>query len=225
MEEENVSGEEREEAAAPVAQGQETRNEQATETTGENIPLSALQSERAQRQQLQEELKMIKDHLSLMQSQQSQSQQPPQRDEFDGMEDGDVLTLGDFKKLLSKREQHYQGSIEELKMRQKYPDYQEVILKYLPEVVKANPSLRTTLEKSQDYELAYYLAKNSDQYKTDYKKQKKSVEAQRILENSQQAGSLSSMGSTSPISQAKQYRQMSDDDFKELVNKNLGYAA
>lgn len=223
-EEENVSGEIEMEAAAPSPVGNETPDASAKENEPtSSVPLSALQSERAQRQQVQEELRMIKDHLALLQSQQ-QKPQPP-KDDFEGMDDGDVLTLGDFKKLVSKREQQYQTSLAELKISQKYPDYQDVILKHLPEVIKANPFLRERLENSQDYELAYFLAKNSEGYKSNHKKQRKSEEAKRIVENSQSAGSLSSLGSTSPISEARRYKDMSDDDFKMLVNKNMGYAA
>jgi hypothetical protein len=224
-----ASGEQKQEDAAPLdAPVEQSQSEQAQEGQ-QNVPLTALQSEREQRQtrdreneQLREELKMIKDHLSLMESTRSRESQPPPKDDFEGMEDGDVLTLGDFKKLLSTRERQYQTSIEELRMSQKHPDYQEVLQRYLPEILKTNPSLRRSLETNPDYELAYYLAKNSDAYKSANKKQKKHEDAERIVQNSQQAGSLSSLGATSPISQAKRYKDMSDDEFRSMVNKNLG---
>ena len=221
-EEINVSGEENLEAAAPLeANVEQSQPEKAVEGEAQVVPLSALQSERGQRQHLEEELRMIKDHLALMNSNQQPPPAPP-KDELEGIEDSDVLTYGEAKKLLGKVQKNYQGSIEELKMNQKYPDYQEVIQKYLPEVLKTNPALRRSLEQTQDYELAYHLAKNSDDYKTQKKTQKKSLDAQRIVENSEQAGSLSSLGGTSPISQAKRYKDMKDDEFRELVNRNLG---
>lgn len=221
MEEENVSGEQTAEVAAPASEVHETPQEQISGERESNVPLSALQSERAQRQKLQEELQMVKDHIALMQSQ--HQPQTPKKEEPSYDKD-DVPTWGEVQEYISKREGQYQSQYEEMRMAQKYPDYKDVILKYLPEVVKANPGLRSNLEKTQDYELAYYLARNSDQYKRDHQVKKQSVEAQRILENSEKAGSLSSMGSTSPISQAKQYKQMSDDEFKNLVNKNMGFA-
>lgn len=208
------------EAAAPVV----TENEQtqAQETQEQSaVPLSALQAERAQRQELQDELRAIKEHLSLLQSSQPQAQEKP-KDDFEGLDDTDVLTVGDFKKLAGKFQQQQQISIEELKMTQKHPDYQEIITKYLPDVLKTNPGLQRSLQQTQDYELAYYLAKNSDKYKEDNKKVKKSIEAERIMENLSQPGNLSSVGSTSPISQAKQYKEMSDQEFRNLMNKNLG---
>lgn len=220
-EEPNVSGDQNLEAAAPVAN--EFNNAPAEQANEEqNVPLSALQSERAQRQQLQDELKMIKDHIALLQSNQQSTPKEVPKDELDGLDDGDVLTVGEAKKFLSKMNKQYEISIEELKMTQKYPDYQEVITKYLPDVLKQNPGLKNSLQKTQDYELAYYLAKNSDNYRGEKKKSQKSVDAQRIVENSQKAGSLSSMGQTSPISEAKRYKDMPDKEFKALVNRNLG---
>jgi len=202
----------------------ETNQDQPEQAVGDpvqqeqNVPLAALQSERAKRQQMEDELRMIKEHLALNQVRQSQ---PEQKNEFEGLDDGDVMTIGEFKKLTSGMANKFQMTIEELKMSQKNPDYQDVITKYLPDVLKQNPSLKSTLQKSQDYELAYFLAKNSDLYRTENKQKKKSADAQRIVANSSRASSLSSMGSTSPISQAKRYKDMSDDEFKQVVNRNL----
>lgn len=214
-----LSGEENQEAAALTnANLEQSQNEQTQED--QMVPLSALQSEREQRQHLGEELNMIKDHLALMQSQQAQAQRPQQ--EQDALDEGDVLTYGEFKKLTEKKERQYEQVLSEMKMAQQHPDYQEVVQKYLPNILRKNPELRSKLESTQDHQLAYYLAKNSDEYKADHMSAKKSAEAERIIKNSQQAGSLSSMGATTPISQAKQYKDMSDDEFKKLVNRNIG---
>lgn len=214
-----ISGDQNMEDAAPVVDDSaDTQPEQP-----QTVPLAALQSERSQRQQLQDELKMIKDHVALLQITQQQAiQQNNQKDDLDNLEDGDVLTVGEAKKYLSRMSRKHQMSIEELKIMQKHTDYQEIITKYLPEVLKTNPGLKRSLEQTQDYELAYHLAKNSDTYREDNKRSKKSIEAQRIVENSQKAGNLSSMGATTPISQAKRYKDMSTDDFRALTNKNLG---
>ena len=150
-------------------------------------------------------------------------QQPVQKDELDGLSDDDVLTVGEAKKFMSKINNQYSSNISELRMQQKYPDYQQIISKYLPEVIKTNPSIRDSLEKTQDYELAYYLAKNSENYKAENKKTKKNADAERIVQNAGRSGSLSSVGQTSPISQAKRYKSMSDADFKKVMNTNLGY--
>jgi len=222
-EENNVSGDESMEAAVPSSV--ETNQDQPEQAASDDaqqeqsVPLSALQSERSKRQLMEDELRMIKDHLALNQVRQSQ---PAKKDDFEGLEDGDVMTIGEFKKLTRNITNKFKMTIEELKMAQKNPDYQEVITKYLPDLLKQNPDLRTTLTNSNDYELAYYLAKNSDAYRSENKKTKRSADAQRIVANSQKATSLSSMGSTSPISQAKRYKDMSDSEFEQMVNQNLG---
>lgn len=219
-EEVTVSGDQNSGAAVQVddvrSESQDSGSQQG------HVPLEALQAERAQRQSLQEELRVIKDHIALMQSQQSSHAQRPQQDEMDDLSDDDVLTVGEAKKYLSKMNKQHQMSIQELKMVQKHPDYQDVVTKYLPEVLKQNPGLRKTLQDTQDFELAYYLAKQSDSYKSEARKSKKNADAERIVQNSQQAGSLGSTGSPSPMNQAKRYKDMSDAEFKAMVNKNLG---
>lgn len=217
-EEPNVSGDHTE-AAAPVATA-EAEHEPAVQER--NVPLDALQAERAERQKLQDELRMMKDHLSLMQANQSQPQAQA-KDDFDGLSEDDVLTVKDLKRALGEKEKQFQMSIQELRMTQKYPDYQQIVTQYLPDVLKQNPGLRESLSKSQDYELAYYLAKNSDAYKSQSKSAKKNADAERIVQNANRAGSLSSVGQTSPISEAKRFKDMSDDEFKKTVQKNLGY--
>lgn len=220
IEETNVSGDTYLEAAAPAeAEVSNTQTEQASE---QSVPLSALQSERAQRQQLQDELKVIKDNLALLQTQRQEQSAPKPKEEFDGLDDGDVLTVGEAKKFIQKMNHQHQMSIEELKMTQKHSDYQEVITKYLPEVLKNNPELRKSLQQTQDYGLAYHLAKNSDSYREAHKRTRRNADAQRIVENSQSAGTLSSVGATTPISQAKRYKDMSNEEFMRVVSQNMG---
>jgi hypothetical protein len=210
------------EAAAPVEAIQPEHNEVAEQA--HNVPLDALQAERAERQRLQDELKMVKDNMQLMMaSQQHAAPQSQPKDEFDQVSPDDVLTYGDLQKILSKKEQQYQMNLQELRMTQKHPDYQEVVTQYLPEVLKDNPGLRNTLQQTNDYELAYHLAKNSEAYRTANKRAKKNADAQRVVENAQRAGSLSSVGQTSPISEAKRWKEMSDKEFAAAAQRNLGY--
>ncbi|HUU88157.1 MAG TPA: hypothetical protein VMX17_10445 [Candidatus Glassbacteria bacterium] len=186
------------------------------------VPLAALESERSKRQQLEDENRMMRDHFAMLQARQ-QPQQQSRQDETDGMDESDVMTIGEFKKLSGKIKNEFQLTLDELKMSQKYPDYQTVISKYLPEVIKSNPNIKGSLEKTQDYELAYYLSKNSDAYKSDNKKSVRHADAERILKNTQTSGTLSSVGQSTPMSQVKKYKDMSDSDFKNLMNRNLGY--
>lgn len=212
------SGESYAVAAEPEVAGQEQSH---AESSPDMVPVTALQAERRERQQLQEQMKMLQDHVSLMQA--NNSSQPAKQDEMDNMSDDDVLTVGEAKKFLGKIQQNYQTGVEELRVQQKYKDYNDVVTQYLPDVVKKNPSLKTTLQNDPNrYELAYFLAKNSDDYRSATHEVKKSKEAQRIVENAQKAGSLSSVGSTAPQSQVSGIRNMSDSDFMKMANKNLG---
>lgn len=194
--------------------------ETQAEAQQEMVPVSALQAERANRQQLQEQMKMLQDHIALIQANQKQAHTAPEPT----LADDDILTVGEAKKYLSQMQQNYQMSVEELRVQQKYQDYNEVVSKYLPEVINKNPALKATLTNDPNrYELAYFFAKNSDSYRDANKRTKKSAEAQRIVENSNRAGNLSSVGSTAPKSQVSAYKHMSDEEFMKIANKNLGY--
>ena len=198
-------------------------NQPAQAEQSPQVPLSALEAERSKRQQMEEENRLYREHIALMQANASRPQaQPVQPIEDESLQDSDVMTYGDFKKHANKIAGQFQMTLEELKMTQHHPDYQDVISRYLPEVFKTNPSLRDSLRKSQDYELAYYLAKNSDAYKTATMKTTRNEDAERIIKNSQTAGNLSSLGASSPVVQAKRYKDMSDEDFSNLVAQNLG---
>jgi len=214
------SGESFAEVAAPASTEQyESQSEHSNEE--QHVPLSALKSERAQRQQMQEELQIMKDNLRLLQMQ--SQPQAPKKDEYEGLSDDDVMTVGEYKKFITKERNQMKIALTEVQMTQKYPDYREVVTQYLPDVIKSNPRLRDTLEQTQDYELAYYLAKNSDTFKSDHKKVKKNADAERLVQNASKAGSLSSMGQNTPVSAVKGWKNMSDKEFITQVNKNLGY--
>jgi len=219
MSEEIMSGDSSVAAAQPMHNSYESNPGSGGE---QHVPLSALQQERSSRQAMEEQLRVIKDHLSLLQANQQRPSAPAPKDDFDGLSDNDVMTVGEFKRVASKMQQNIQMNVEELRMTQKYPDYQEVVTKFLPDVLNTNPSLRRSLETTNDYELAYFLAKNSENYKVTNKTQKRNSDAERILANSTQSGSLSAVGGTTPVSQAKRYKAMTDDEFNKEVAKNTG---
>lgn len=200
-----------------AADSQETVSESQT-VQERMVPLSALEDERAKRQRLEEEQRYIKEQW-LAQQQKSQ----PQKNEFDGLEDSDIMTVGEFKKISKQIKEEFSTSLKEIQMTHKYPDYVEVIGTYLPDIVKNHPHLKDTLLKTQDYELAYFLAKNSDAYRQDQQNKNKNQDAERILKNTQQAGSLASVGASTPVSQMKRYKDMSDEEFRKEVAKNMGY--
>jgi hypothetical protein len=201
------------EAAAPVEQSHEPAQEAQQETA---VPLSALQAERRERQRLQEEMAYLKASVEQM----SRPKEPEST-----MTDDDVLTYGEYKKSISQLHNQYKMSIEELKMTQQYPDYQEMIKNYLPEILNEKPYLKATLASDPNkFQLAYDLAKTAPSYLASKKEVKKTKEAERILQNQSQPGSLSSIGHASATKSPSFYKTMSDSDFKALVAKNMGYA-
>jgi len=208
-------------AAEPeaVVQGQsQAENVQSPDM----VPVTALQAERRERQQLQEQNKLLQDHMTLMQANTTPQSAP--QDGMAAMSDDDVLTVGEAKKFLGQIQNNYQTSVEELRVQTKYKDYNDVVTKYLPDVIKNNPGLKATLKNDPNkHELAYYLAKNSDSYRGANHEAKKSSDAQRIVENGQRAGSLSAVGNTSPQSQVSNIKNMSDKDFMMMANKNRGH--
>lgn len=199
-----------------AADSQETVSEPQT-VQERMVPLSALEDERAKRQRLEEEQKYMKEQWL------AQQRSETKKNELEGLEDSDLMTVGEFKKISQQMKEEFSTSLKELQMTHKYPDYIEVIGTYLPEVVKTHPHLKDTLLKTQDYELAYYLAKNSEGYKKDQQHKNKNEEAERILKNTQQAGSLASVGASTPVSQMKRYKDMTDEEFRKEVARNMGY--
>ena len=188
------------------------------------VPLEALESERAKRQRLEEENQLIKENYELLKANRERNTPNKEElylgDDMENLNDDDILTVADFKKISSKMKNQFNSTLSELQMAQKNPDYQEVITKYLPEVIKSNPRLRETLQKTNDYELAYYLAKNSEGYRNAHMTSKINADADRILKNSAQSGGLSSIGASTPVSQAKRYKDMSDEEFMRLMQKH-----
>ncbi len=217
MEQENLSGEEYVEAAAPP-ENDEVISEPVQEET---VPLAALQAERKQRQDLQQNLKMMQDHLELVKANPAKQEKD---DDFGNLQDDDVLTVGDAKRQLSKIQNEYKMSVEELRMQTAHSDYTDVVKNYLPDVLRDDPDLRVEIENAVNpYKLAYKLAKRSDKYLTEQKKNTKNETAERILENANRPGSLSAVGSTAPKSKSGNWKSMSDKDFMAQVNRNMGY--
>lgn len=209
------------EAAAPQTeadQGSEPGQFVAPQET--MVPLTALQAERRERQQTEEANRMLQEHLALLKAQNTPAPQEP----ILNADDSDILTVGDFKKALGTYKQQYEMSIQELKAAQKYSDYAETVQKYLPDVIKQNPSLRDTLlHDPNKFETAYWLAKNSEAYRQENRQSKKNTDAERIIQNASKPGSLSAVGHNSGKAPAQSYKDMSDDEFRRLAARNMGY--
>jgi len=206
------------EAAVQTDQTQQ----QSMHGEGQLVPLSALQAERRERQQLQENLKLMQDHIALVQATNQQAQAKP--NEFDALSDNDVLTVGEARKFMHQFSKQQELAVEELKMAQTHSDYNEVVKKYLPEVLKTDPDLKDMIMNAPNpYKAAYHLAKRSDSYLLEQRNKARSPEANQAVQNLQRAGNLSSTGAPATSSAASVYKNMSDAEFKTIVDKNRGY--
>lgn len=202
------------EAAAP-AQHDETSSPQPSQSEP-LVPVAALQAERQARQQMQDELKALKQNMEFI-----ARQQQPQAPQEEGLDDNDVATVGQIKQLL----QADRATLKELQFARRHADYEEVIRNHLPRVLEQQPGLRQTLQNTQDYELAYYLAKSSDSYREAQAVAKEipiHPNAEKIIANANKSGSLSSAGHGSPISQAQRWSTMSDAEFRKYAARHSG---
>lgn len=216
MEDQNTSGE-MQEAAVPMESQVESQEIQQKE-----VPIHVVQSLRSENQQLKENFKILSEHLELIKANQPQRQEP-QADQFSKFSDEDVVTVGELKKYAQQFQRQQAMSIEELKISQMYPDYAETVRKYLPHVLKEDPDLKNEIENARNpFKMAYHLAKNSSAYSQEHKSKKKNEDAQRMLSNAEKTGSLSAVGTTTPITQASRWKSMSDDEFRKVMNKNMG---
>ena len=208
---------------AEAAVQSDTVQQQSGQQSDEQfVPLSALQAERRERQQLQENMKLMQDHIALVQATNQKVQEKPS--ELDSMSDNDVLTVGEAKKFMNQFSRQQELAVEELKMAQTHQDYNEVVRKHLPDVLKTDPDLKDVIMNAPNpYKAAYYLAKRSDSYLQEQRQQSRSPEAKQAVQNLNRPGNLSSMGSTASSSAASIYKGMSDKEFSDLANKNRGY--
>lgn len=208
--------------AEAAVQSDTVQNQSMEQTQEQVVPLSALQAERRERQQLQENMKLMQDHMALLQA--NNQIKAESKDEFSGLADNDVLTVGEAKKFMQDFSRQQKLAVEELRMSQSNKDYDEVVRKYLPEVLKQDPDLKDVIMSAPNpYKVAYHLAKRSDSYLREQGNQSRSPEAKQAVQNLSSPGNLSSVGSTSASSQASTYKNMSDKDFKALVNKNRSF--
>lgn len=161
--------------------------------------------------------RLLRDHIELLKAQ--QAPKPRQKEpEVNFESDDDIFTVGQAKKAFKE----LQRANEELRVAAKHKDYEEVITKYLPEAIKENPAIRSWLERDDaPYEKAYFLAKKSDAYLRDRVAKTRSDDAKKLAKNTSSTGSLSSVGSNSSARGTVDYKNMSDDDFDQLVAKNL----
>jgi len=192
------------------------------------------------------EIKELRQNIDFIQRSSQPQDKPKEPDEFGDLTDLDVITVQDFKRVLSSREKNYNESINEMQVATRFSDYREVISKQLPLLLKEKPHLRDSIESSQNKALAAYeMAKlygATQQKEPEVKAKPKAQEAiqgdqvnqndqpphrlatnaaERIMDNANKPASSSQVGGQSAMNQADYYSGLSDSEFLKIAKRNL----
>lgn len=193
---------------------------------GKTVPLAdhqALRGEvetlKGQLQQTQEQLRIYQANPPTGQQGQGKKEQFQQSDVLSGMEEDDVITVADARKLIASIETRLGVVLGEMQFSTQKGDYQEMITKHLPNVIKANPALAQAIATSANPAVvAYELAKTDPEY------QKKAVtdaaerEVEQAKKNAGKPGSASqAAGGGGGLSAVDMYAQMSDVDLEKKI--------
>lgn len=198
--------------------------EQEAVETEKTIPMDAFLSLRAEQDRLKEQMQIVTDQNQLFRenlsalrnSQKDEPQEAPK-------DDTDLVSWGEARKMLMEQ----RNEMQELRMQQAHPDYQDTINKYLSKAIKEDPTIARDINLYMGQGLdaaqyAYSRVKSSKIYQDATREIQKSDKAQKIVNNSRQPGNLSQLGTPAPVNAASPYQSMGDSDFRALMNKNLG---
>ncbi|MFX0200993.1 MAG: hypothetical protein ACFFCW_33150 [Candidatus Hodarchaeota archaeon] len=201
-------------------QGQDSREQNFEALRGE------VQELKNQNQLLQDQLELYRANVSMGQTQERRTETQAKDDAFGGMEDEDVLTVADAKKIFGAKEAQFSEGLSEMRMAVLFPDYRNIVTQHLPNVLKNNPTLATALKDPVKYRhlIAYELAKTDPEFtKTTTGSQEEKggeSEADRIIKNAQKTKSVSQAGGGGGgLSKLEMYATMSDEDFEKEIAK------
>lgn len=176
-----------------------------------------------------------RDHQLQLDILRANAQRPPETQYrepkmFDGMDESDVPNVREIRQAWQQKESEYQSRIEELQVAQQHPDYAEVIEKFALPLVKDKPHLAEGIQGARNKALfAYELGKMAQHMQIAQQTQsvasqdapRKSLDAQRIVENARKPGTLSQAGGQGALSKADYYASMSDQEFMRMATRNL----
>jgi len=209
--------------AETVAESQEPATQE--QPNQQDVNWKAANETMAQQKQEIEQLKQ-RENL-LLQRQQEMLQSPPPAQQaaqpanpFEGMDEQDVATVGDFQRVLSQKEQTFNQQMDsvnkQLKLmgyRSQFSDYDNVVQNTLKKA-ETNPALAQAIASSSDpHLLAYELGREQAQGNA-----KKAAEAQRMVENAQKPGSVSNAPTGgSSLSAVDYIKNLSDSEFEAKI--------
>lgn len=159
-----------------------------------------------------------RDYYRKMYEQNAPRQNQQQNQDFDlnTAREDDIPTYGDLKKILQKEAQEKQflyQKLNELELRSKYSDVDEVINRYLPDALQDEPDLAQAVQNNPSLKrLAYKLAQSSPKYHEQRLAKNNQGAINRIVENSTKTQPATSRKSVAVQNEDARYQNMSDDD-------------
>lgn len=221
------SGETQREAAA-LAESLVNQNENATPQNENTVPVHVVQAIREELKAEKEKNSAFQNHFNMTQWRQNQQAAPAPVDPFKDIDPEESIKAKDAMRLYSDLNQRFESKLAEIKISQSSPDYGDMIKKYLPLAAQEDPEIMQEIQRSPNpYKTAYLAAKASKAYQEDsfvkrmgsMEKPKAHPNAERIVQNAKQSGSLTSVASNSTSSgQHASFSGMSDDEFIAFKN-------
>lgn len=204
--------------------GQQAEQSQEQQSGGQqHVPLDVVHAMRDEQQQLKDKLETVTNQYELLRESMTARRQEPQQETESPRSDDDLVSYGDARKFQTQM----RVEMQEMRMQQAHPDYSTTVNKYLGKAIKEDPSIAHDIEMyvasgKDAAQYAYKRAKLSRAYQEENREQKRSEVAQKVVTNSKQPGNLSQVGTPAPMNERSPYREMSDAEFRTLMNKHTG---
>lgn len=171
-------------------------------------------ADKEERQRLMDELNMYKAQMA---ANTRQAPPPKAADPFDGLDDDDVLTVAELKKIAPRLVPQQDPQEIEDRVRSKHADYDEVITNYLPKLIQKKPHLAAEIRRSNNpYQIAYDLATGTPEYILAQQKAENTAKADKAEANAKKPGSLSSVGGANRRN-TEFYDSLSDDELEKRI--------
>jgi len=157
------------------------------------------------------------------QSLKAQNKEP---DEFDSLQDDDLVTKAQAEKAAERKaEQIVQKKLEErekaqlpTKTKQKYEDYEQVVTnENLEKLVREDPDLEFDIQHAKNpYDRAYKEIKKANFFREE---QKNKANSERIAANSSKPVNSASLNTKNPLDQANAFASWSKDElYREMLS-------
>lgn len=167
-----------------------------------------------------ENLKRQNEFLQMQLMQQEQVR--PQADTNPSFKDDDLLTFGEYQKLQASFEREkaeLKSKLDEMEMRYRHSDYNEVIQKYLPDVLQDDPDLAYAIKDNPRMQkLAYKLAQSSPKYHQERLTKQNASAIDRMVENSTRPQPANARKNITVQDEEARMMSMSDEDLWKQFN-------